>query len=84
MVCIALSPDAVWVGTRNSGVSRFSIAHQAFTESHDKTTVLESDYIKTIVVDGDNVWFGSADGGIRRYLTTVDTWAQIHGRGGAN
>ena len=74
VVCIALSPDAVWVGTRNSGVSRFSIAHQAFTESHDKTTVLESDYIKTIVVDGDNVWFGSADRGIRRYLTTVDTW----------
>lgn len=74
VVCIALGPDAVWVGTEKSGVSRFSIANQAFTESHDKTTVLESDYIRAIVVDGDNVWFGSADRGIRRYLTTVDTW----------
>ena len=35
---------------------------------------MESDYIEATVVDGDSVWFGSADRGIRRYLTTVDTW----------
>ena len=74
VVCIALSPDAVWVGTEKSGVSKFSIANQSFTESHTRTDVLESDFIEAIVVDGDNVWFGSADRGIRRYLTTVDTW----------
>ncbi len=74
VVCVAHSSDAVWVGTERSGVSRFSIANQTFTESHDRTTVMESDYIEAIVVDGDNVWFGSADRGIRRYLTTVDTW----------
>ena len=74
VVSVGLSPDAVWVGMENSGVTRFSIANQTFTESHDKTTVLESDYIEAIVVDGDSVWFGSADRGIRRYLTTVDTW----------
>lgn len=74
VVSIGLSPDAVWVGTEKSGVTRFSIANQTFTESHDRTTVLESDYIEAILVDGDNVWFGSADRGMRRYLTTVGTW----------
>ena len=82
VVCIALSPDAVWVGTEKSGVSKFSIANQTFTESHTRTDVLESDFIEAIVVDGDNVWFGSADRGIRRYLTTVDTWLKYTTEGG--
>ena len=82
VVCIALSPDAVWVGTEKSGVSKFSIANQAFTESHTRTDVMESDFIEAIAVDGDNVWFGSADRGIRRYLTTVDTWLKYTTEGG--
>ena len=27
-----------------------------------------------VVVDGDNVWFGATDRGVRRYITTVSTW----------
>ena len=72
--CIALSQDAVWVGTEKSGVSKYSTTNQTFTESHSKTDLLESDFIEAIAVDGDNVWFGSADYGIRRYITVVDTW----------
>ena len=82
VACIALSPEAVWVGTEKSGVSKFSVANQSFTENYARTDVLESDFIKTIAVDGDNVWFGSADRGIRRYLTTVDTWLKYTTEGG--
>lgn len=82
VVCIALSPEAAWVGTEKSGVSKFSIANQTFTESYTRTDVLESDFIEAVVVDGDNVWFGSADRGIRRYLTTVDTWLKYTTEGG--
>lgn len=72
--CIALSPDSVWVGTEKSGVSKYSVANQSFTESHTRTDLLESDFIRAIAVDGDNVWFGSADRGIRRFISTVNTW----------
>ena len=82
VACIALSPEAVWVGTEKSGVSKFSIANQTFTENYAKTDVLESDFVKAIAVDGDNVWFGSADRGIRRYLATVDTWLKYTTKGG--
>lgn len=72
--CIALSPDSVWVGTEKSGVSKYSVANQSFTESYTRTDLLESDFIRAIAVDGDNVWFGSADRGIRRFISTVNTW----------
>ena len=69
-----LSPDAVWVSTEESGVSIYSTINQTFTESHTRTDRIESDFIRAIAVDGDNVCLGSADRGIRRYITTVDTW----------
>ena len=66
------------MGTEKSGVSKYSTINQTFTESHTRTDRIESDFIRAIAVDGDNVWFGSADRGIRRYIVNGGYLVQVH------
>ena len=73
---IGIADNYVWFGSLWQGISVYDVINQAFMRTYTKTDLLSSDDIRAIVIDGNNIWIGTANGGVQRYIEAVNAWVQ--------
>jgi len=76
VVTIGIADNFVWFGSPLDGISIYDVVNQAFMRTYTKTDLLSSNDIRSIVIDGNNIWIGTANGGVQRYIESVNTWVQ--------
>ena len=73
---IGIADNFVWFGSPWNGISVYDVINQAFMRTYTKTDLLSSNYIRAIVVDGHNIWIGTANSGVQRYIESVNSWVK--------
>ncbi|MGM0608629.1 MAG: two-component regulator propeller domain-containing protein [Candidatus Muiribacteriota bacterium] len=77
MVCIS---NKLYVATEG-GLSIYEPGENVWSSIDTSNSILESNYIETLAVEGSHLWIGTFDSGLYVWDTNSGNWDKITGRG---